>query len=137
MVNEWWKFWINKKELRDSLGNLDRVLCQCRTSKTHAFVFCPTNVLFSTEVIVVVDSKYTTFSVLQSSFHEAWAWRYSSSFKGDRRYSPTDCFINFPFPESMLIKNEGETFSSSNSKFIEPPHFSRNLVSFTTITAML
>ena len=102
MVNEWWKFWINKKELRDQLHNLDRVLCQCRTSKTHAFVFCPTGPIFSTEVIVVTDSRSSVFAVLQSSLHEAWAWRYSSTFKGDRRYAPTDCFVNFPFPDALL-----------------------------------
>lgn len=101
MVNEWWKFWINKKELRDQMRELDRVLCQCRTSKTHAFVFCNTDQLFSTEVIVVTDERYSSFAVLQSTIHECWAWRYSSTFKGDRRYSPTDCFINFAFPKSQ------------------------------------
>ena len=112
MVNEWWKFWINKKELRDQLVNLERVLCQCRTSKTHAFVFCNTDQLFSTEVIVVTDSRYCTFAILQSSLHEIWTWRYCSTFKGDRRYSPTDCFINYPFPNQTkeLISEIGERY---------------------------
>ena len=101
MVNEWWKFWINKKELRANLEILPRVLCQCRTSKTHAFAFADSGPIFSTEVIVVASDRADIFGVLQSCFHEIWAWKNSSTFKGDRRYAPTDCFETFAFPSGQ------------------------------------
>ena len=37
--------------------------------------------------------------VLQSRLHEAWARFFSSSLKDDLRYTPSDCFETFPFPD--------------------------------------
>ena len=39
------------------------------------------------------------FSVLQSRPHELWARFFGSSMKDDLRYTPSDCFETFPFPE--------------------------------------
>ena len=39
--------------------------------------------------------------MLSSTIHDAWARKYSGSLKFDLRYSPTDCFENFPFPADL------------------------------------
>ncbi len=41
------------------------------------------------------------YAILQSNFHEAWARFYSTSIRDYLRYTPTDCFETFPFPENM------------------------------------
>ena len=40
------------------------------------------------------------FCALQSRPHEVWARFFGSSMKDDLRYTPSDCFETFPFPEA-------------------------------------
>ena len=41
-------------------------------------------------------------ALLQSIFHEVWVREYTSTMKGDTRYSPSDAFQTFPFPACLL-----------------------------------
>jgi hypothetical protein len=41
--------------------------------------------------------------MLQSTLHVEWAWKYGSSLKGDLRYTPSDIFETFPFPQSPIL----------------------------------
>ncbi|MEL7146623.1 MAG: restriction endonuclease, partial [Bacteroidota bacterium] len=80
-----------------------------------AFVFVSEKIVFSDATIVFVFDSYSDFSILQASINESWAWKYSSTMKGDRRYSPSDAFENYPFPEldeqsSQLLEAIGETY---------------------------
>jgi hypothetical protein len=43
--------------------------------------------------------RFSQFAVLQSSVHAFWARLMGSSMKDDLRYTPSDCFETFPFPE--------------------------------------
>jgi hypothetical protein len=45
-------------------------------------------------------STYAAFCALQSRSHETWARFFGSSMKDDLRYTPSDCFETFPFPEN-------------------------------------
>ena len=69
-----------------------------RVTKTHAFSFQEPQQVFSDATIVFRLNSFSEFSILQSVIHEVWASHYSSSMKGDRRYTPSDCFETFPFP---------------------------------------
>ena len=40
------------------------------------------------------------FCILQSRPHETWARFFGSSMKDDLRYTPSDCFETFPFPDA-------------------------------------
>jgi hypothetical protein len=42
------------------------------------------------------------FCVLQSRVHEIWARFFGSSLEDRLRYTPSDCFETFPFPEGVL-----------------------------------
>ncbi|MHB8880001.1 MAG: Eco57I restriction-modification methylase domain-containing protein [Thermodesulfovibrionales bacterium] len=94
----WWQFWRIRDDLYRTIAQMDRVLVHTRVTKTHAFIYVKSNSVFSDATIVFAIPH---FSVLQSNFHEHWAWIYSSSMKGDRRYAPTDCFETFPFPQHL------------------------------------
>jgi hypothetical protein len=98
MVNEWWKFWNSRPELRQAIAPLKRVLVIARLSKSGAFVFLPRGMIFSDQLVVFAVEDYETFGVLQSQVHDVWARFFSSSFKDDLRYTPTECFETFPFP---------------------------------------
>ncbi len=98
----WWQFWRLRKNLYQAIKKLDRVLIHTRVTKTHGFSFVPANMVFSDATVVIASNEAFMFSYLQSSVHEAWAWKYSSKLKSDRRYSVEDCFQTFPFAQNFL-----------------------------------
>ena len=54
-------------------------------------------------MIVIARADDTTFGILHSRFHEAWALRQGTwQGKGnDPRYTPTTTFESFPFPDGL------------------------------------
>ena len=50
-------------------------------------------------VVFAFDDHYH-FALLQSNVHEAWVWKNASSLESRNRYTPTDCFETFAFPQS-------------------------------------
>ena len=60
----------------------------------------PVNMVFAHTVNVFPFSTDAAFCALQSSTHEIWARFFGSSMKDDLRYTPSDCFETFPFPEN-------------------------------------
>jgi hypothetical protein len=57
--------------------------------------------VFSDAIKVLTTDCWAMFAVVQSGLHEVWARKYSGSLKQDLRYSTTDCFENFAFPEGL------------------------------------
>jgi hypothetical protein len=116
MVNEWWKFWMNKREFSSALQTANSVLYSAIVSKTHAFQYLTNNVFSSHANIGIPGAKWWEFSCLQSTHHEGWSWKYASTMKGDRRYLPSECYETFPFPQSINPQQEqhletiGETY---------------------------
>ncbi len=100
MVDEWWKHWNARQELHKAISSLSRTLIRARVTRTHAFAFCPTSYVYPDMIVVLAYDDDATFALVQSSLHEIWAWKYGSTLKTDLRYSPTDCFETFPFPQS-------------------------------------
>jgi hypothetical protein len=95
----WWLYGRRSKELYSTIAGMERVLLRAQVSKTHAPIFATPNQVFSMMCIVFPLSEWFHFSVLQTTLHEIWVNEYSSSLKGDQRYTPTDCFDTFPFPQ--------------------------------------
>jgi hypothetical protein len=106
MVFEWWKYWNARPELYAAIAGFERVLVGPRVAKYWFVVWCPTGWVYSdaTNVFAFEDDGHA--AVLSSTFHDAWARKYSGSLKFDLRYSPTDCFQNFPFPEDVSVLEE-------------------------------
>lgn len=97
----WWQFWRIRKELYTAIASLDEVLTVAATSRTLAFAIVPSNIVFSHATYVFAIPPYSGLALLQSVFHETWARTFASSMKSDLRYTPTDCFENFPFPNEV------------------------------------
>lgn len=144
MVYEWWKFWNLRSELYKATDNLGKVIVRARVSKTHAPCFVPKDWVLSDQVVVFAYEDGASYSILQSTIHELWAWKYSSTLKTDLRYSPTDCFQTFPFPinreglekigttyhehrrQIMLARQEGLT--STYNRFHNPKESASDIV---------
>jgi hypothetical protein len=85
-----------------------------QVSRTGAFTFLPSAYVPSHKVVVFALRSDAALAVLQARVHDVWARFFSSSFKDDLSYTPTDCFENFPFPDgwttSRTLEMVGETY---------------------------
>lgn len=95
----WWRFTEYRQGLRRAIAPSGRVLVRSRVSELHALAFVPKGYVYGDATIVfALDDDYH-FALLQSNLHEAWVWRNASSLESRNRYTPTDCFDTFPFPQ--------------------------------------
>jgi hypothetical protein len=96
---QWWLFARRGGALSAASKSLDRVLVHPNLSGHLAFAFVPCEVVVGAPHNVIVLDRYWAIAVLQSRVHEAWARFFASSMKDDLRYTPSDCFETFPFPQ--------------------------------------
>jgi hypothetical protein len=96
----WWQFIRPRPELQAAIAGLERVLVISRIGQHAAFTFLPAGTVFSEQLIVFPLPTHAAFCALQSRPHETWARFFASSMKDDLRYTPSDCFETFPFPEN-------------------------------------
>ncbi len=101
LPQKWWIYAEKRPALYSTIANLRRVLAIAFTSRTCAFTFVPNGIVFSNAVVLLAFDRACYFANMQSSFHVEWAFTYGSSMKSDLRYTPTDCFENFPFPKDI------------------------------------
>lgn len=96
---EWWHFERLRHELYVAIRAMPRVLAIARVSQFITFTFLPTGTVYSEQVIVFALDSNGAFSTLQARPHEIWTRFFSSSLEDRLRYTPSDCFETFPFPE--------------------------------------
>lgn len=94
----WWRFDGVRPDLYAAISPLGRCLVNSQVSKHLLFTFQPTNRVFAHTLYAYPLSAGTHFALLQSRVHEAWARLLSSTFGEGLRYSASDCFETFPFP---------------------------------------
>jgi len=115
---KWWMFLRARSELYHAIGRghhferhpddgspsksqPPRVLAITRVSKTLAFSFVDSNIVFSDATVAFSLGRGRDFALLQSSIHSVFAWQHASRLKSDLRYSPTDALEPFAFPEGF------------------------------------
>ena len=96
----WWQIYHQAKDLHAAIASLYRVLVISRVGQQAAFTFLPTPRVYAESLIVFPFTTHAAFCALQSRAHEIWARFFGSSMKDDLRYTPSDCFETFPFPEN-------------------------------------
>lgn len=95
----WWLHGERQPELYRILRSHKRVLANSQVSAHLAFAFQPVDRRYSIALNLFMFSSVAAFCVLQTRPHEIWARFFGSSMKDDLRYTPSDCFETFPFPE--------------------------------------
>jgi hypothetical protein len=119
MVEFWWKHWNRREELYEAIRGRERALAVTRVSSTLAFVFLPTDLLYSDAIVVFALDRWGDFATLQSIFHDLWVRRFTSSLKGDVRYTATDAFETFPRPEpTQAMEEAGEAFYTARQELM-------------------
>jgi hypothetical protein len=104
----WWWHRRRSEKLYRSIAGLKRAIAVGFTSKIGRFAFVPNNVVFSNSVVVVCSDSGASYACLDSSLHEAWAWKYAGTMKCDLRYTPSDIFETYPFPPANSLKAESD-----------------------------
>ncbi len=113
----WWQFADKRPLLYKCISKLSRVLVATRVSKNLIFSFVPNGYVYSDALVVFSFDDNLHFSLINSSLHEYWAWKFSSTMRSAGiRYTPTTAFETFPFPQNpdskiqQGIEHIGETY---------------------------
>jgi hypothetical protein len=97
----WWRFNRTRGELFSTTVLMRHVIVACRVSPQFSVVVMPADLKFADSLIVFIFETFGAFAAIQSRAHEFWARFFASSLKDDLRYTPSDCFETFPFPEGF------------------------------------
>ena len=100
--DRWWQFGDRQPALYAAIAGLDRVLTiNCGATPHAAFAFLPSTMVmvFANTLAVLPLNTYAAFCLLQCRPHEIWARFFGSTMGDGLRYTPSDCFDTFPFPE--------------------------------------
>nr|WP_229457533.1 DNA methyltransferase [Nostoc sp. CHAB 5715] len=110
----WWRFGESTPALGKAIAPLNRVLVIGRVGQHSAFTFLPNKMVLSEQLVVFAEERNSFFCILQSHAHEIWARFFSSTFGDGLRYTPSDCFETFPFPENWetnpTLEAAGKTY---------------------------
>ena len=95
----WWQYADKRPGLYAAIRDLDSVLAISSHGQYAAFSRLAPSMVYSHGLTVFPLPTCAAFCALQSRPHEIWARFFGSSIKDDLRYTPTDCFETFPFPD--------------------------------------
>ena len=95
----WWQMYHQARDLHGAIAGLERVLINSQVSAHLQFAFSPTDMVFAHTTYTYAFATYAAFCTLQSRPHETWARFFASSLEDRLRYTPSDCFETFPFPD--------------------------------------
>ena len=116
---KWWQYIRPRIELYKSIQKLGQCFVTDRTTKHLNFSPSPVNRVFTDALFVYVNDKFSKIAILQSTIHNEWGRKYSGALKLDLCYSPSNCFVNFPFPQSLSdeMKTELERLGEEYHEF--------------------
>ncbi|MFH1166019.1 MAG: DNA methyltransferase [Pseudomonadota bacterium] len=99
--DRWWQYAEPRPKLTNSLKQLDRCFVTVWVSKYLNFNCLPAEYVFTNSLYIFTTDRWDLYAVVQSTLHEVWARKYSGALETRLRYSPSDCFETFPFPEDL------------------------------------
>lgn len=106
-VDEYWRYLWPRPELYNAIKNYYRVLVTARVSKYVSVGYVNSSTVFMDKVVSFAFENEMYLSILQSSFHNDWSWKYSSTLgTGTINFSPSDCFQTYPFPQSLTLNQK-------------------------------
>ena len=134
IVNFWWRYFNPRQILYRSINDksLSHVFARARTSDYHTIERIVSNIIHLDSAVIFLYDDLAVFTVLQSSVHEVWSRKYSSSLGSGMRYIVSDCFDTFPFPAIDqgspffdTLHAMGDRFISLRSKVCQSNNISR------------
>jgi hypothetical protein len=99
---------------------MERVLVTAEVSKYISLALQPTGGVFSHMLIVFPLRAWEHLALLQSGPHEAWARENGSTLETRFRYTPSECFETFPFPNHLAgLQDVGERYHTRRQAIMQ------------------
>ena len=116
---KWWLYAESAHGLYNSLNKVKYCFLTAATTKHLSFSPSPVDRVFTHALFVYVNDKFSKIAILQSTIHNEWARKYSGSLATILRYSPSDCFATFSFPQNLSdeMKTELERLGEEYHEF--------------------
>ncbi len=115
---KWWLFGRRNLEGTLAINGLERILAtSCGATTYLEFAFLPSDIVTANTLAIFPLLTYASFCCLQSNLHIIWAEFFGSTLQEGLRYTPTDCFETFPFPENWRTHSSLETVGQSYYEF--------------------
>ncbi len=105
----WWQYADKRPGLYSTVAGLDRVLANSQVSQRVQFAFLPANMVYAHTLNVFPFAIFAALCILQSRPHDLWARFFASSLEDRLRYTPSDCFETFPFPDAWETRSDLES----------------------------
>ncbi|WP_410210820.1 DNA methyltransferase [Aquirhabdus sp.] len=123
----YWVHWDRREDFFNKLRDKEFYFGRSRVSNLHLIEKIKQDWTPSDAVVIFATDKYAMFGVLQSIFHQIWAERFSTTMKNDLRYSISDSFDNFPFPNSNemeLIEYHSKAYYLARKRILDKQNLS-------------
>ena len=97
----WWRLARPASGLFTAMAELGRFIVTPEVSKYRVFVWFRRGICPDKNLVAIARDDDTTFGIVHSRFHEAWALRLGTSLEDRPRYTCSTTFATFPFPEGL------------------------------------
>lgn len=116
----WWQYAERAPKLFATIKGMERMLVCTRVSKHLNFEFIRPGTVFTLDLFVFAFDRWQHFAFLQSTTHETWVRATSSTQETRMRYTATDCFETFPFPDYLTnLDAIGERYYSHRQQIMQ------------------
>jgi len=112
----WWQYAALANNLYETIFEKESIFVTAQTSKYINFIKIKNQYVYAQSLCVFSYNKYSEIIFLQASFHTDWIGKYGTTLGQTLRYTPSDCFQTFPFPQNLNLQQEqhletiGETY---------------------------
>lgn len=147
LPQKWWIYGDKRPALYARLKHLNWALAiATQATKYVAFGIVKGKRVYSNAIAIVASDSFAIAGILASNLHEVWARRYGSYNLLLLRYSPTDIFDTFAFPEKtqslnsvgeryyttrgVLMRNRGEGLTDLYNRVHDPEESESEIVEF-------
>ena len=94
----WWQYGEKRPALYRALATQEIALVAPQTSPHLTIAVVPAEMIFDQTLTIFVPASLAQWATLQCRVHEIWVREFAATLKDDLRYTPSDCFENFPLP---------------------------------------
>jgi len=98
LPERFWQFGDRRPNMRSAIAQLDYAVAVARVSKLVMPTIVSTDQILGDSLTVFATDDAAMLAFLSSAAHYWWAITYSSTMKGDLRYTPTDIFETLARP---------------------------------------
>ena len=102
----WWQYAALANSLYESIFGKESLFVTAQTSKYINFTKIRNEFVYAQSLCVFSYDKYSEIIFLQATFHTDWIGKYGTTLGQTMRYTPSDCFQNYPFPQNLNPQQE-------------------------------